>query len=67
MGLSKKTLLFQNVQIIEDLFLNFFSKLEPLDNSPKYWFCNPIIEPIIDPPSRIDSSIRSGVNMIIKL
>ena len=47
----------------------YFSKnstrSEPLDNSKRYRFRTPIIEPIIDPPSTSDSGIGAGTNVII--
>jgi len=46
-------------------FSDYSTRSEPLDNSRRYKFCNPITEPIVDPPSPSDSGIGAGINVII--
>jgi len=46
-------------------FYEYSTRSEPLNNSQCYRFCNLITEPIVDPPSRRDSGIGAGINVII--
>ena len=67
---------FRSISIREDIsilessnyrrsFSKYSTRFEPIDNSQRYRFRNPITEPIVDPPSPTNSGIEAGINVII--